>query len=264
MVTLEKGSRCAVGLNNIETSYRNDGAAYTHNHYVNWSGGCDSTLLLYELLEYYGPNKVRAITYKYPWYNEEKYKLEEEKRIEFLDFLATKGLDGFKRKELIMEDSSNIPDFDAMPGGNVQCPGWLLTPIHLESGDYFYDTTIQNDDIISNNVHLTDMVVGLSTLLHRDINFRQPYIYFSKSDIIEKLFYYGIYDYTWFCEMPNEDGCCMQCAPCKTHYTALRGLEILTESDRIRKEVKKRLIPYTKIIKDRQNRERGELVIDGK
>ena len=59
-------------MNHISASYQNTES--NSKHFVMWSGGCDSTLLLYELLDAYGSDKVVAISYIMPYLLRDKWK----------------------------------------------------------------------------------------------------------------------------------------------------------------------------------------------
>jgi 7-cyano-7-deazaguanine synthase in queuosine biosynthesis len=74
MIDCLKGILSNVPGNQIHAQYGSLDKDVTH--YVLWSGGCDSTLLLYELLDTYGSNNVVAISYTYPWLVKEKYETE--------------------------------------------------------------------------------------------------------------------------------------------------------------------------------------------
>ena len=212
-------------------SYRNTLDSYESEvsskyHIVNWSGGCDSTLLLYELLKKYGPNRVKAVTYKYPYYDETKFMSEQMKRDQFKEFLKKENLDYFCHTTYKMEcDNSKVW---AQGGGNAQAPGWLMSLLYCQDGDYFYDTSIKNDDLTIKNEDLKQAIEHLSNILSRKIILRQPYLYFTKEYIIAKLIKYKIYKYTWYCEMPESVGkVCCKCEPCALHTKSLAALSIM-------------------------------------
>lgn len=251
MVKYEKISCGSMYANMIENGYKDGHKSF---HYVNWSGGTDSTLLLYELLMTYGSKRVKAITWNYPWYHESKFNNESVCRDNFKEYMENKY--SIKFDHVIMTVSNDNYSVFAKPGGNAQSVGWLMTiPLFMQDGDYFYDTSIREDDIVPNRDHMISLANEASILLYRDITFRQPYLHLQKNEIISKLMYYGIYDYTWFCEFPRDDKICMNCAPCKLHYSALCTIEAFNTNQDVVELAKKYKKKYKQImIKQKKER----------
>ena len=203
------------------------------NHYVMWSSGCDSTLLLYELLKKYGPDKVIAISCKFPWLNKKKASHEVVFRQRFIDDLKRKntGLSGFTHYTIDVnwqyrpKDSKNGGYHSS---GLLQPYSWLTIALPLmKPNDWFYIGTIRGDDLVTLYLRqFQDLFEASSKMLNKEIHLCMPYVGYTKANVIAKLIEYGIYDLTWFCEKPESptSGPCTNCHPCKTHIEALASI----------------------------------------
>ena len=202
-------------------------------HYVMWSSGCDSTLLLYELLKKYGPDKVIAISCKFPWLNKKKASHEVVFRQRFIDDLKRKntGLSGFTHYTIDVnwqyrpKDSKNGGYHSS---GLLQPYSWLTIALPLmKPNDWFYIGTIRGDDLVTLYLcQFQDLFEASSKMLNKEIHLCMPYVGYTKANVIAKLIEYGIYDLTWFCEKPESptSGPCTNCHPCKTHIEALASI----------------------------------------
>ena len=202
-------------------------------HYVMWSSGCDSTLLLYELLKKYGPDKVIAISCKFPWLNKKKASHEVVFRQRFIDDLKRRntGLSGFTHYTIDVnwqyrpKDSKNGGYHSS---GLLQPYSWLTIALPLmKPNDWFYIGTIRGDDLVTLYLRqFQDLFEASSKMLNKEIHLCMPYVGYTKANVIAKLIEYGIYDLTWFCEKPESptSGPCTNCHPCKTHIEALASI----------------------------------------
>ena len=202
-------------------------------HYVMWSSGCDSTLLLYELLKKYGPDKVIAISCKFPWLNKKKASHEVVFRQRFIDDLKRRdtGLSGFTHYTIDVnwqyrpKDSKNGGYHSS---GLLQPYSWLTIALPLlKPNDWFYIGTIRGDDLVTLYLRqFQDLFEASSKMLNKEIHLCMPYVGYTKANVITKLIEYGIYDLTWFCEKPESptSGPCTNCHPCKTHIEALASI----------------------------------------
>ena len=202
-------------------------------HYVMWSSGCDSTLLLYELLKKYGPDKVIAISCKFPWLNKKKASHEVIFRQRFIDDLKRRntGLSGFTHYTIDVnwqyrpKDSKNGGYHSS---GLLQPYSWLTIALPLmKPNDWFYIGTIRGDDLVTLYLRqFQDLFEASSKMLNKEIHLCMPYVGYTKANVIAKLIEYGIYDLTWFCEKPESptSGPCTNCHPCKTHIEALASI----------------------------------------
>lgn len=218
-------------------------------HYVCWSGGCDSTLVLYELLEAYGPDKVVAISYNYPWLIKEKAASELACREAFKAKLRTRGkkYSRINHIELSVNEERVSGKFEPVDScGLPQAVAWLLSvPLYARQDTYIYTGAIRNDDLTLHLESYHQLFEGLSGVLWKKMYLREPYLYFTKTQVLEKLFRYDLYDVSWFCELPVDVGeaCCdgTQCMPCRTHMSALTELSLFSTDELIRLQAKKAL-----------------------
>lgn len=235
--------------NRFKEGYGFDTTAYTKQHVVNWSGGADSTLCLYELLKEYGPNHVTAISFNHPWLDEAKAAKELEYRNKFKEFITKEFPNGFNHVEFTQTVKPYGTPVYPKPGGNAQSTSWLLTEaVYLDDGDYFYDTSVIDDDITLHTHELINCVESIEMLLNRKIVFRQPYIYYHKYEIIHCLMQYGIYDYTWTCELPKDGHECLECCPCKLMISNLYYLKNFDGVDKVKNQATERLSRYKKLL----------------
>lgn len=224
--------------NQIQSNYRDYDTGSDSKHYVMWSGGCDSTLLLYEVLETYGPDNVIAVSYNYPWLLKEKAKSEEIHRKAFKAKLMTmnKTYAGkhINQLEFTIDMTCVSGSFQNIYGAGLpQAVAWLLSiPICAKDNAYIYTGAIKSDDLTLQLEAYHEMFSGISKTLNRKIYLREPYLYLTKSNVIEKLIRYGIYDSTWHCEIPSDVNTpCYECVPCKTHIAALTELSFGPKDD---------------------------------
>lgn len=221
--------------NHIKFSYPNTKEG--SKHYLMWSGGCDSTLLLYELIDAYGAENVYAYSYNYPWLTENKRNSEFYHRELFKSKMRLKGskYSDFNHIQIdVTQKALNGRERYPSNQGFAQAIAWCFSlPMYVENDDYVYTGAIKVDQLTVKLEEYHKMLNGIEGTLMRNIHFREPYITFSKRDIIERLIKYDIYDSTWFCEMPSEDNIpCGKCVPCLTHKEGLIELSMgLNNSD---------------------------------
>lgn len=220
--------------NTIKLKYETNSSS---DHFVLWSGGCDSTLLLYELLETYGPENVIAISYKYPFLLENKYLTEKKYRDKFKEKMKEKGpnFSNFKHMEInVSYGQQNIDDCVSIrSGGLIQAVSWLLSvPIFTRTNDKIYSGIISGDDLLIWLNSYEELFKNVSKILDRDISLRLPYIQMTKADVIRKLIQYDLYDSVWFCEIPPEvNKKCYKCKPCLNHFAALNYLQMVEDDE---------------------------------
>lgn len=202
-----------------------------NKHYVLWSGGTDSTLLLYELLDLYGSDNVIAISLKYPWLDETKWKTEMLHREAIKSRLALRGkrFAGFTHSEITISiENINKHLYLSHRGvfGYPQAVSWIsIISVFMDDHSYLYTGGIRDDDLIIRRDPYHDLFISIAKTLDKEITLREPYLYLTKADILYKLFEYNLYDDIWYCELPKNvnEQCCL-CTPCKTHMNALTKL----------------------------------------
>lgn len=247
--------------NQVRATY-NDENKNENRHFVMWSGGTDSTCLLYELLDTYGADNVYAVSYKYPWLLEDKWKTEQKYREAFKAKmkLREERFSNFSHVEIETKISHLQGDYinpsHGKQMGLPQAVGWLLSvPIYIPDNSYIYTGAIRIDDLTIMREEYYQMFTGIAKTLGKNIILREPYLYLSKEDIIEKLMLYELYDETWTCEMPPEPGkLCGKCVPCLTHINALNALSngyvYHKINDSVKIKAKKELEKINNIIKE--------------
>lgn len=243
-------TRC-ITFNTIKLSYGDTGSS--DKHYVLWSGGTDSTLCLYELLELYGVDNVIAVSFIYPWLDHDKVENERSHRKAIKEKLR---LQLSLPKEIIhMEMTISAEmisgDYVSLGGGGLpQAVAWLSTiGLYVPDGGYVYCGAIKNDDLTVHMEPYHKMFEGIAGTLDRDITLREPYIMMEKYQVLDKLFQYGLYDVTWHCEMPQGlHKPCLKCIPCLTHQSALIMLTMNGSSEMIKFQAQKELDKIRKLL----------------
>lgn len=254
----------------LATYHNNDKSTITdlkNKHYVLWSGGCDSTLLLYELLTTYGPENVVAFSYIYDWLDKRKIENEHYHRELFKKKMALQKLDTFVHIATTIHHTQLQGDnINPKQGGGLpQALGWLLdVPLFAENDSYIYDGGIRSYQLTIRLEDYHKMFDGMIGLMSKNIKLRHPYIYLDKANIIERLINYDIYDTTWFCEMPLEDGSpCLTCDCCKDHMTGLLSLNMRDLTDNyIYEFVNRELDKFRNILKERKNNDNTSISIN--
>ena len=242
------------GFNQIKASYGSITPENAH-HYVLWSGGTDSTLCLYELLDAFGADHVTAVSYHFPWLHSIKWETEHEHREMFKAKMRLKGPRYSEFTHVEITESLNVlqrkTDFQTIAGGMPQAIAWLFSlPIFIQDGSYVYAGSINEDNLSIFTNEYRDIVKNVGLILNRKIILREPYLYFRKADILEKLIKYDLYDVTWYCELPKEKNKpCHKCIHCQTHFTALLLLSQLSKHSYIQSFAYKKFSDILDILK---------------
>lgn len=207
-------------------------------HVVVWSGGCDSTLLLKETAEYYGTktNPIIAISVEHYLLGNRKLKKEREVRETIKEEFNRRGLH-IEYRTIKIEGDMNFINHTNSP---QQTYIWLSTLIpYVKNKANLYLGIIRSDDTLIHMDRVNELLKAQNKFLDKTVNLYTPYDRFNKSDIIRELMDCNLYDYTWYCEIPNEENgvikACGSCAPCTTHQLAMLELAFNCEE---------RAIPY--------------------
>lgn len=242
------------------------------HHYVMWSGGTDSTLLLYELLDTYGAEYVHAISYNYPWLYEDKYQSEKVYREKFIEKMKTKGSRyyPFSYNEFNTTVESYVGDNIHPLYGNrpsyPQAVAWLLSVgPYIPDRSYIYTGAILDDDLSFRREYYREMFTGMCGVLGKYLMLREPYALLKKHEILDKLIEYDLYDCTWFCELPPngpETKCC-KCNPCLLHMRSLSALDNGYTKFKVSEDVRmKASSELKKMEKEKAKRSKKSLLID--
>ena len=231
-----------------------------------YSGGTDSSLILYELIQRFPNQPIYTVSLNPPFLDEMKYESELKTRRAFIKYLLKEGY--CIRHQEISIHHRVIPEMEPYddqilhvePGGCPQAVYWLSTLlIYLKSGDRLYYGLLGVDDNSwCASYYIEGMKYFLKTLYRKNISLHVPLIYRSKDYVIQKLFEYGIYDYTWHCETPYEENVpCLECKPCMDHLKALAGMAEFHDDIEIQKKARL-LVDEAKSIIAKRSAERKE------
>lgn len=262
---LQKAAHYIPNMNQVQLQYQ--GEDNERVHYVLWSGGCDSTLLLYELIEAYGADRVVAVSYRYPWLIASKAETEALYRE---TFIAKMKLRGHIVRHSHFDVNVKTCSGDGLMnggGGFPQAIGWLYSiPMYTHGPSYVYHGTIKDDDLCSVLHEYGQIFENTAKVLQRKISLRLPYLYLTKANIIEKLIHYGLYEETWYCENPpGANKQCHECMPCKTHLTGLIALQQLTTDELVRLTAEKEIMRLQEL-REKKNQilsnTKAEFIID--
>lgn len=250
---------CSVFLqtkNWVDSFYHNEESqSASEKHIVLWSGGCDSSLLLYELLKAYGKENVVAVSYSYPWLFAPKCKAETLHRAAFKSKLALRGFPDIQHTHITVDKEDYHTQLEAVAGGLPQAIGWLfqIFPYCL-SNTAVYHGVVKGDCLPLWIQDYEAIVRHTAKILQREIRFRTPYIEISKPEIIERLIMEEMLEECWFCEVPRENGkyidACFECTTCRTHINGLLSLQYHTRDAYVKKYVNKRLAKINDVRQD--------------
>lgn len=193
-----------------------------YKHIVLWSGGTDSTLLLYELAMKYSSadHPILALTINTNVLDQRKAKKEKESR--------EKLKDDFKKLGKFIDYDTLEVNYGKMIPTHIaaQAAIWINNIITVaKHNSIVYIGYNEGDSVCPDIQNIRDINNALCELMGKSVSLCFPYLYFDKPRILEKLMESGLYEDTWTCEMPTEDGKeCNKCNPCNHHIEALLAL----------------------------------------
>jgi 7-cyano-7-deazaguanine synthase in queuosine biosynthesis len=206
--------------------------------YVIWSGGCDSTCVLDDLLSnlkaFNDKRKVNTISFSHWQIGDAKMTKEAMARSSYLHYCAEKQL------PIGLCKTIEIPRYEVKLGREGGCPQvalWLTSAIPLvPDNSLLYTGYHKGDDFFTYDVLKNWGLAfeGLCKLYGKKITPMFPYKYKTKTEIIKQLQEKNIINLTWHCEIPNfSDGsACGYCEPCKRHIESVKGLEYYEEQSK--------------------------------
>jgi 7-cyano-7-deazaguanine synthase in queuosine biosynthesis len=187
---------------------------------VCWSGGCDSTLALYETAKAEG-GKASAVSVVH-----KNIKGAEESKA-----ARAKLLRRLKRLGLTIQHTTvtidHAGDFDVgMPGGTYQPGIWLGAAMQfLEAEDDLCFGYIRGDDFWHRRAAFETAFRELQGMREGRGQVRFPLEWDTKADVIRRLQELKLYSACWWCENPEGGRRCRKCVPCLTHEAALWRIE---------------------------------------
>jgi 7-cyano-7-deazaguanine synthase in queuosine biosynthesis len=200
----------------------------TKTHYVAWSGGCDSSLLLYKISEELKKDnkEVTALISKSGFIGKRKEVSEEMARISFEDALLARKIE--IKKLTIQTIIDQRFGETGVNQGYAQAGLWVLEflPI-MKDNSVIHFGYIKDDDFWLFDHHFTKMVEQYCKMLNKNITLSFDLAFYTKVDVISELIELDLLDKVWFCETPPEVGkACGNCHPCQTHKVALLNQQV--------------------------------------
>ena len=193
---------------------------------VLFSGGCDSTLVLYtramEILKTnQSYNMVKALSINHDQVPSQTQQQNARKKIK----------EEFIKRELPIEwlevSISQKSGYGVEGTGLTQPLIWLPTAaLYLRTGDNLY-TGYHEGDHYWTRSHDAEIAMQsfLKVMDKKDVKIIHQLEYTDKASIIRQLKDRGLYELCWYCETPKStplyDEPCGDCTPCRTHRTAL-------------------------------------------
>ena len=189
---------------------------------VLWSGGCDSTLVLYDLAVSKGTREkpIRALTVSHNSVNARKEQAEARKKI-----LAQFKELGLHVTSSEVEINCLGPDW-VVRGGTTQAAIWLsVASTMISDKENLYTGHHDGDQVWIMYACLESALTSLGNSMNKKIEWFVPLVSETKGNIIRRLQDAGLYELCWWCENPDKGKACGGCTPCRTHATALWSME---------------------------------------
>ena len=185
-----------------------------------WSGGCDSTLVLWDLLQEQDkcsePINTISISHPQVWAINEQLRA----RKEILKHLRGKGYRINDSEVQIIHDGFN----QIKAGGAQQAALWLsMGVVYLGPNEDLYVGYVRGDDFWH---YRQDYDWGFTYLRHlsnRTGKWIAPLEWVKKHEVIERLKKADLYRLVWWCEDPKNHKPCGKCPSCVMHGRGLRS-----------------------------------------
>lgn len=201
---------------------------------VCWSGGCDSTLVLYEQAARTKKHEVvRAVSINHS----QVPAIESSKRARKA-LLARFREMGFFIDHAEVTVNSEGDFFVGGDGGMFQAPFWLAVASgYLRMGDHLYMGYVREDDFWHYRSWAHQIFDAVKVFMHTDGELKYPLEWTTKAEVIRKLKALNLLDLCWWCEDGEKERIvpCGKCNSCLRHNNALAQIE--------REDAKKVLIP---------------------
>ena len=194
---------------------------------VSWSGGCDSTLLLYHACRKFGtPDEpIRALSITADQVTTEKHE----------NAAREKLLKEFKKRGLHVEHEQvhiSLKKGPGMRGGGLpQALMWLYGTQFLREDAWFALGYIKGDDWLYHRDDFAEVFKRLQSIGGRTGNLWTPLIWTEKRAVIRELEELELLTLTTWCDRLSRKSKaknaepCGECASCRTHDTAVWKLE---------------------------------------
>lgn len=197
-----------------------------------WSGGCDSTLILIDMLRStknrsqflsLRDNRIRTIAINHPQVAGVEHNKEARKRM----FPLLRKRFGWHPDWHSEVDITHDANAAIVPtGGIIQPALWVLYAIpYLEHDEDLYAGYIRSDDVWHHRDEFIQAFDGLQRLTNRIGKLIFPLEWKSKADVIHYLRKERFIKHPWYCELPVGNSPCKHCASCMVHLTAVWQLQ---------------------------------------
>lgn len=210
---------------------------------VLWSGGTDSTLLLFEAAmkakEY--SKDVYALVIKSDNIDEEKEKLEKQSRQLILEEFKKRGLNNIK----VVQAKIDVWANKWARHTHAQDFMWTITTHMAIEDSIVYYAYIKDDDYDIEGLHRSMTLFNAMSTHCATMNELQfPYQHRTKKYIIENLIKYGLYDKVWFCQNPIDGKCCNGCTSCILHNDTLIKMGLKDSDEKLSDYFHKIRVPF--------------------
>ncbi len=190
---------------------------------VLWSGGCDSTLVLSELIDKFDKmEQVEEINVIAILHDQVLARTEQkEARKQILKILKKKQK--IQYAELTMKSKGQL----CITGsGLTQSVLWITNAMqYLGDDEDLYLGYIRGDDYWGSSVTMCWAFDYLKRILGKNGDLKLPLQYMRKGDVIRELKKRRLYSKIWYCEDPKGGRKCHKCEPCITHRIALERIK---------------------------------------
>ena len=197
-------------------------------HYVIWSGGLDSTVLLDQVIKNNSQDTINTITIDHDQVNQDQKKLEKKARERYTQYIQKqRWYKGIDRQNVITINAT----YGILPCGYDQAVTWLIYSL-----PYIYDYSksivhfgyIKHDDFWHGRYQFIKAFENLTALKNEaELSFDLEWM--TKAEILKYAnteLPKGCY---WYCEYPRKWGkgyrICGTCSSCKRHHMAEYELE---------------------------------------
>ena len=200
---------------------------------VLYSGGCDSTLVLYNLLKdnkrTSGCAKIHALSVVHCQVGANEQNKTARKLFE---------AEMLKRElyDVVFSDIKIETDFNCSANlggewGLTQPIIWAINAVlYAKNEDTIYFGYHSGDDFWIHRVAFEEAIQNMCKVCNKNIKLEYPLKFMSKAEIIKELKVRGLYDLCWYCEYPTIGNTpCGNCLPCKLHRTALWQIDNLNK-----------------------------------
>ena len=192
-----------------------------------WSGGQDSTLMMYAICEAANRwcvdnGKHSKITIKYYCFKSNRHIGKHKMRREKLARVKLKAIFEYTFKHVTLEEVKI--DLDSLPtvisyGRNSQAALWALVVLFADSTDSKINIGAIGSDDNSDIKTQKDTFYNLAKIIGKDgfCSLNYPLLNFTRKEVTSSLTGLGLIDYTTWCESQGKKDNCGECLPCRSH-----------------------------------------------